>query len=301
LSRTGGILSFRDVGICLGRQPIVNDISFELHSGGWYGLVGVNGCGKTTIMRAALGLLRPVAGCVRLFGVEPPPAPGRVGVTFGPRLAHPQRRARTELWLRIAALRGSRVDLDRAWEQTGLVNRRLCCGDLSLGQAQRLAVVSALIGRPDLVVLDEPTVGLDVTAVDWLREQLQDYVAAGGCAWVSSHDLAEVERCADEVIVVSNGAVVHQGSVTSLVGTETVNVALSSSEPELLRLVLDEAGIGFSQRQNGAITAHGWAPSELGWLLARRQVPLLEMRRDVQTLESSLRELLAHSGSQTEQ
>jgi ABC-2 type transport system ATP-binding protein len=290
------VLSFQDVAICLGRQPIVEGISFELRSGGWYGLVGVNGCGKTTIMRAAFGLLRPVAGRVQLLGAAPPPTPGRVGMSFGPRLVHPQRRARTELWLRIGALGGSKADLDSAWEQTGLVNKQLRCGELSLGQAQRLAVVSALVGRPDLLVLDEPTVGLDVTAVDWLRQQLRDYVTAGGCAWVSCHDLSEVERSADEVLVVNNGAVAHQGPVASMVGPETVNVAVRSSEPELLRRVLIDNEIGFREHSDGLITARGWSPTELGWLLARRQVPLMEMTDATQTLEGSLRELLALSG-----
>ncbi|MEU1744869.1 ATP-binding cassette domain-containing protein [Micromonospora arida] len=271
------LLALDAVTVGMKSRTILSEVSLRLTPGGWFGLVGPNGCGKTTLMRAALGLLRPLAGTVRLAGT-PPPYPTRwASASFGPRLTHPRRRVRTELRLRVSAIGGDRSDLDRAWADTGLTDSRVCCGDLSLGQAQRLAVATALVGQPRLLVLDEPTVGLDAGAVHWLRNRLRRYAAAGGCVWVSSHDLHEVERSADEIAVLGQGRLAYAGPVAGFVGERAVAVHLRSSEPDLLRRVLAQSGARFSEEPDLGVTVHDGDAAQLGRLLAAHQVPLLSM------------------------
>jgi ABC-2 type transport system ATP-binding protein len=286
------VLALAGVRVTLGGQAILDGVSLRLRPGGWYGLLGPNGCGKTTLMRVALGLLRPAAGLVSLCGQQPPGRPGTVAASFGPRLLHPRRRAWTEVSLRVRALGGDRRAVHAAWEETGLADTRVRCGDLSLGQAQRLAVVCALAGAPRLVVLDEPTVGLDAAALPWLRERLAAFVAGGGCAWVSSHDLAEVERCADQVTVLHAGRVAYDGPVSTLTGADDA-LRLRSSQPDLLRTVLVEAGLPHQRYSDGSATVFGRTAVEVGRLLAARSVPLVSMYEERRSLDSSLRDLLA--------
>jgi ABC-2 type transport system ATP-binding protein len=285
------VLALDAVTVGVGQRPILSDVTVRLTAGGWFGLVGPNGCGKTTLMRAALGLLRPYAGTVSLLGAAPPYRAGVAAASFGPRLHHPRRRAYTELWLRISALGGDRADLRTAWAQTGLTDTRVCCGDLSLGQAQRLAVVVALLHRPRLVVLDEPTVGLDAGSLTWLRDRLRAYVADGGCVWVSSHDLHEVERSADEIAVLHGGSLAYAGPMAGLVGDRPTTVRLRSSDPGLLARVLVTSGRSFTDTAPGEVVVYGCEPVQLGRLLAEHQVPLVSMSTPQMDLRSVLDEL----------
>jgi ABC-2 type transport system ATP-binding protein len=285
----GPVLEMSGLSAAIGGRIILDGVSARLFRGRWYGLVGQNGCGKTTLMRVALGLLRPRAGTVRLLGAGLPAQSGAVGVCFGPRGFHPHRRVRTEVRLRVWGLGGDDQAADAAWAETGLRDPRVRCGDLSLGQAQRLSVVCALAMSPPLVVLDEPTTGLDAHAVPWLRERLAAYVADGGCLWVSSHDLAEVERSADQILVLHQGGVAYDGPVSGLAGPPEVHVR--SSEPELLAKTLEAAGVEYRADGDGAVLS-GRGAAEIGRLLADRCVPLTHMSEHVLGLDGSLRALL---------
>lgn len=285
----GPVLEMSGVSAAIGGRAILDDVSARLFRGRWYGLVGQNGSGKTTLMRVALGLLRARAGTVRLLGAGLPAAPGTVGVCFVPRGFHPHRRVVTELRLRVRGLGGDDRVAEAAWAETGLRDQRIRCGDLSLGQAQRLSVVCALAMSPPLVVLDEPTTGLDAHAVPWLRERLSSYVAGGGCLWVSSHDLAEVERSADQILVLHHGAVAYDGPVGGLAGPPRVRVR--SSEPELLAKTLESAGVEYRADGDAALLS-GRDAAEVGRLLADRCVPLTHMSEQVTGLDGSLRALL---------
>jgi ABC-2 type transport system ATP-binding protein len=287
------VLTLTDLTVGIRQRPILSNVSLNLAAGAWYGLVGPNGCGKTTLMRASLGLLRPTTGTVRLCGAAPPYRAGWVAASFGPRLAHPRRRAHTELWLRISALGGNRADLDTAWAETGLPDKQVCCGDLSLGQAQRLAIVTALVNRPRLVILDEPTVGLDAASVGWLRHRLREFVTDGGCVWVSSHDLDEVEHSADQIAVLSGGSLAYAGSVAGLIGNRSHTVQLRSTDPERLKRVLSTAGTVFVHNESNNVTVYGCDAASLGGLLATHQVPLLSMTTPQVGLQTVLDDLYA--------
>jgi ABC-2 type transport system ATP-binding protein len=284
------VVDLADIAVRVGRRLVVQQLSLRLAAGSWHGLVGANGSGKTTVMRAALGLVRPTAGRVRLFGAPAPARPGLVGVSFGPRLLHPARRVRAELALRVAAVGGGPADLEAAWAHTGLTDRRLRCGALSLGQAQRVSVTCALVGSPRLLVLDEPTVGLDVGGVDWLRERLADLVSSGGCVWVSSHDLSEVERAADDVTVLDAGRVRYAGPTHGLLGSSDV-VRVASSRPEALRRALAAAGVAYVVDGAAGVVVRGAAPHVVGEVLAREGVPVVAMSVERTTLDLALRGL----------
>ena len=131
------------------------------------------------------------------------------------------------------------------------------CGDLSLGQAQRLAIVTALVARPRLVVLDEPTVGLDTASLSWLRGRLREFVADGGSVWMSSHDLDEVEHSADEIAVLSGGSLAYAGPVAGLVGDRSTTVQLHSSDPAHLRRVLEAAGKAYVVGDQHEVIVYG--------------------------------------------
>jgi ABC-2 type transport system ATP-binding protein len=199
---------------------------------------------------------------------------------------------RAELWLRICGAGGDRHAADRAWEETGLPHARAQCGDLSLGQAQRLAIVCALAMAPRLVVLDEPNAGLDPGALAWLRDRLSAYVASGGCAWVSSHDLHVVARSACSVTILSNGQVTHHGAVACPAGPGTRAVRLRSSRPALLLETLANRAIRYRADGDG-VTVFGESAEDIGRLLAGQGIPLTFMAEERPGLDDRLAGLLA--------
>jgi ABC-2 type transport system ATP-binding protein len=273
MPRGEAVLELSEVCARIGNRYVLRDVSARLVSGAWYGLAGPNGSGKTTLMRAALGLLRPVKGTVRLFGKLPPVRPGMVGVAFGPRNFHPRRKASTELSLRVRGLGGDKEAEARAWADSGLDDARARCGDLSLGQSQRLSIACALALAPPLLVLDEPSTGLDATAVDWLRNRLMAHVREGGCVWVSTHDLGELGRCADEIMVLDKGTMVCQGPIETGTGE---SVRIRSTSTASLVEALESEGIQY-RHDDDAVVTEGASPERIGKLLAARGVPVTMM------------------------
>ncbi|MEV4422572.1 ATP-binding cassette domain-containing protein [Patulibacter sp. NPDC049589] len=183
-----------------------DDVSFSAGSGRVTGLVGRNGAGKSTCLRGLLGLVAATSGSARVFGAaypDVPDGPRRVGVTMDGLGAQP--RLRGEQHLRIAAARlgveharlerlGATVGLDRT-----ALRRRI--KNYSTGMRQRLALATALLTDPELLVLDEPTNGLDPDGVRWVRRLLRGFAAEGRTVLIASHHLAELEQAVDDVVV----------------------------------------------------------------------------------------------------
>jgi ABC-2 type transport system ATP-binding protein len=188
----------------------VDDLSFDIRPGAVTGFLGPNGAGKTTTLRILLGLAEATAGTATIFGrpyddLDDPL--GTVGAVLDTAAGfHPWRTGRQHLRI-IAAAAG--INGDRINEVLRLVgladaaNRRV--GGYSLGMRQRLGIASALLGRPRLLILDEPANGLDPQGIRWLRDLLRDYVRDGNSVLVSSHLLYEVAQTVDDVVIIAHG------------------------------------------------------------------------------------------------
>jgi ABC-2 type transport system ATP-binding protein len=201
-----------------GGRTVVDDLSFDLAAGRITGFVGPNGAGKSTTMRMMVGLARPDAGEVTYGGSHFADLrdPARtVGVVLDARAMHPGRSARHHLraLAALSALPGARVDevlhlvgLDAAADQR--------VGGFSLGMRQRLAIAGALLGEPEVLMLDEPANGLDPDGIRWLRSMLTSFAADGGTVFVSSHYIAELATFAHDLVVVGDGRLVTAEPLT---------------------------------------------------------------------------------------
>jgi ABC-2 type transport system ATP-binding protein len=207
----------------------VTDLSFSLQAGQVLGLLGPNGAGKTTTLRMLMGLIAPTAGEIRIFGhrIRPgAPVLSRVGAFVeGPGfLPHLSGMANLQLYWRATGRPEADARFELALEVAGLgsdVHRRV--RTYSHGMRQRLAIAQAMLGLPELLVLDEPTNGLDPPQIREMREVLQRYADTGRTVLISSHLLAEVEQTCSHVVLMARGRLVAQGPVSELVGrAETI-------------------------------------------------------------------------------
>jgi ABC-2 type transport system ATP-binding protein len=204
--------------------PAVADLSFTMPRGATWGLLGGNGAGKTTTIAMLLGLLVPTSGRILALGHDMATdrfaALARMNFS-SPYVALPHRLSVAENLRVYAHLYGvkraeARIrDLAEQLQLTDLLDRP--AGELSAGQKTRVALAKALINRPDLLLLDEPTASLDPDTGDWVRSWLERYRAETGCAiLLASHNMGEVERLCDHVLMLKQGSVVDSGSPAAL-------------------------------------------------------------------------------------
>jgi ABC-2 type transport system ATP-binding protein len=200
----------------------VNDLSFSLERGTVTGFLGPNGAGKTTTLRLLLGLADPSAGTALIQGRRYAELdnPARVvGAVLESGDFHPGRSGRDHL--RVLAAAGA-IDAARVDEVLGIVGltdagaRRVMT--YSLGMRQRLGLAGALLGEPELLVLDEPANGLDPAGVHWLRSVLRSFADRGGTVLVSSHLLAEVAQSVDRIVVIDRGHIVADAPLDEIIG-----------------------------------------------------------------------------------
>ena len=226
-------LELDGVSKSFGAKRALRGVSFSLPQGSALGLLGPNGAGKTTALRMLLGFSRPDEGSVTLHGMPPAEAGSRVGVGYLPeRLTLPGRmsvRRFLELHATLAGLSGAERnrDIDEVLEQTGIADR---AGDriagLSKGLAQRLGFAQAFLGRPRLLLLDEPNSGLDPIGVRDARDWIQTARQRGCSLLVSSHVLSEIERTCDQVAILHEGNIAASGEIADIVrGNESLEDA----------------------------------------------------------------------------
>ena len=226
-----------------GGEFAVNDLSFRVERNQVLGLLGPNGAGKTTTLRMLMGLIHPDAGEIRIFGhrVTPgAPVLSRLGsFVEGPGfLPHLSGRANLELYWRATGRPAEDAHLEEAVEIAGLgaaLDRPV--RTYSQGMRQRLAIAQAMLGLPDLLVLDEPTNGLDPPQIAEMRRVLTRYAADGRTVIVSSHLLAEVEQTCTHVVVMQRGRLVAAGPVGELLGSAAANGARGRLEDVFLNLI----------------------------------------------------------------
>ncbi len=207
-----------------GKKTVVDDLSFNLAAGHITGFVGPNGAGKSTTMRMMVGLARPDHGTVTYGGVDYAELrdPARtVGVVLDARAMHPGRSARNHL-LAMAAM--SSLAETRVEEVLHLVGLDAAAGQrvggFSLGMRQRLAIAGALLGDPEVLMLDEPANGLDPDGIRWLRTMLTGFADEGRTVFVSSHFIAELATFAHDLVVVGNGRLITAEPLTDTLGRD---------------------------------------------------------------------------------
>jgi ABC-2 type transport system ATP-binding protein len=204
-----------------GRALAVDDISFTASAGRVTGFLGPNGAGKSTTMRIMVGLTRPTSGTVTIDGrrFADLPNPGRdVGVLLDASAQHAGRTGREILVLAQQVMGLPRARVEEMLELVSLTpdeaSRRV--GAYSLGMRQRLGIATALIGDPEVLILDEPANGLDPAGIRWMRDLLRGYADRGGTVLLSSHLLHEIEVIADDIVMIGLGRIVSQGTKTDL-------------------------------------------------------------------------------------
>jgi ABC-2 type transport system ATP-binding protein len=222
------------------RSPAVTDLSVALEAGTITGFLGPNGAGKTTTLRMILGLVAPTSGRALVFDhryAELPRAALRIGPVLEAADFHPGRSGRDHL-----RMLGQAVDLpdSRADEVMRLVELGDAVGQrvkgYSLGRRQRLGLAAALLGDPELLILDEPANGLDPEGVRWLRDFLHSLAAEGRTVLISSHVLAEVAQTVDRVLIISRSRLVLSSPLAVLTARAGCAVRVRSGDPQQPRL-----------------------------------------------------------------
>jgi ABC-2 type transport system ATP-binding protein len=235
-------VSVRDLSKRFGRVLAADGLTFDVPAGQVTGFLGPNGAGKTTTLRMLLGLVTPTSGEALIGGhrYADLPAPRRmVGAVLEATGFHPGRRARAHLRILAQVSGVPRDRVDAVLDQVGLstdAGRRV--GGYSLGMRQRLGLAAALLGDPQVLILDEPGNGLDPAGMAWLRGLLRDLAAEGRTVLISSHVLAEVAQTVDRVLIVNRGRLRYAGPLAGLAGADG-----ASLESAFLRLTGTDAGV----------------------------------------------------------
>jgi ABC-2 type transport system ATP-binding protein len=259
----------------------VRDLSFRVEKGQVLGLLGPNGAGKTTTLRMLMGLIKPDAGEIRVFGhaIRPgAPVLSRVGafVEGAGFLPHLSGRENLELYWQATGRPPEDAHLDEALEIAGLGDALArAVRTYSQGMRQRLAIAQAMLGLPDLLILDEPTNGLDPPQIREMRKVMIRYAAAGRTVIVSSHLLAEVEQSCTHLVVMDRGRLIQAGPVDEIVGSgDTLLVGLAADVPDpLVEKVAALPGVASAVRTEGGLLVRLASPAEPVSAPGRRAEP----------------------------
>jgi ABC-2 type transport system ATP-binding protein len=243
-----------------GAQLAVNDLNLQVPEAGVYGFLGPNGAGKTTAIRMLLGLIRPDAGAVRLFGESltkrRQSLMRRVGALVESPSLYPHLTGRENLEVTRRLLGAPRALIDQALATINLTrdaHRRV--REYSLGMRQRLGLALALLNKPELLILDEPTNGLDPAGIHEMRDLLRRLPAESGVTiFLSSHLLSEVEQLASHIGIIHQGRLLFQGTFTELRAKQKAQLIVGVSQPERASHCLITAGWSVETRSDGLLT-----------------------------------------------
>ena len=291
-------IEIQNLSKSFGAVHAVRDLSFDVAAGRVTGFLGPNGAGKSTTLRMVLGLIRPTGGTATVHGTrydELPDPSSRVGAMLEDTSFHPGRSGRDHL--RVLAAAGGhpmgRVDeLIDLVELRGAEKRRV--KGYSQGMRQRLAIASALIGDPDVLILDEPTNGLDPNGIRWLRGLMRDKASEGKTVLVSSHLLAEVQQAVDDVVVIAQGELRARGPLDEVLGGDGAEGAteivtdVRSPYPDHLRESLRRRG--YQVDPGGSpqdLVVRGAEPEQVGIAAAEDGLTLYRLTPRTRSLEDT--------------
>ncbi|HET9509487.1 MAG TPA: ABC transporter ATP-binding protein [Gaiellaceae bacterium] len=284
-----------------GRTQAVKDLSFRVDPGTITGFLGPNGAGKSTTLRAILGLVHQDEGSARVLGVpyrQLDRPLHRVGAVLEASEVHPGRTGRNHLRVLAAAagLPRSRVEDVLALVELSTAAKRRVKG-YSLGMRQRLGLASALLGDPEVLVLDEPANGLDPAGIRWLRDFLRSLAAEGRTILVSSHVLAEVAQTVDRVVIIHRGTLIRQATVPEVLASAQGATRVRSPEAGRLHELLAAQGGAVTAVGDGTLAAD-LPPERVGEVAAANGIVLHELTVERATLEEVFLEL---TGGETTQ
>jgi ABC-2 type transport system ATP-binding protein len=292
----------------------VDDLSFALERGTVTGFLGPNGAGKTTTLRMLLHLVGPTAGQALVFGgsyqdLERPAS--RVGAVLEAADFHPGRSGHDHLFSLALALghsgggnwflgreRAARQRVDAVLELVELssAGRRRVSG-YSLGMRQRLGLAGALLGDPELLILDEPANGLDPEGVRWLRDFMRSFAADGKTVFVSSHVLAEVAQTVDDVIIINKGRLVTISPLAQLAARRTGAVRVRAPGAHKLQAKLEAEGLHATLLDGDELLVEGAPSARVGEIAYQAGIPLHELVSESSSLEDVFLELTAKEPS----
>ena len=284
-----------------GEVLAVDDLSFALEPGTITGFLGPNGAGKTTTLRMLLGLAAPTKGRALVFQqpyaeIEHPAL--RIGAVLEATDFHPGRSGRDHLRMlgQAVGVPDSRADEVLALVELRDAGRRRV-KSYSLGMRQRLGLAAALLGEPDLLVLDEPANGLDPEGVRWLRDFLRAFASGGRTVLVSSHVLAEVAQTVDQVLIISHGRLVIESSLEDLTARVGGAVRVRSADSSQLAAALSREDLKTTQRDDHVLFVAGTTSERVGEIAFASGIPIHELVTEGSSLEEIFLELTTETQS----
>jgi ABC-2 type transport system ATP-binding protein len=276
-----------------GDKLAVDDLTFDVRPGIVTGFLGPNGAGKSTTMRMILGLDAPTAGSVLIDGkrYRDLPAPlEHVGAMLEARAIHTGRSAYNHL-LAMAQTHG--IPRSRVGEVIDLVGlqdvARKRAGGFSLGMGQRLGIASALLGDPQILILDEPANGLDPEGILWIRTLLKNLAAEGRTVFLSSHLMSEIAQTADHLVVIGRGRLIADKSVDEVVAQASLEAAVHVRSPQAAELAeaLARPSVKVERLGSELLVVHGLSSRAIGEAAAHAGLVLHELTPQQTTLEEA--------------
>lgn len=275
-----------------GEKIAVDDLSFTVRPGAVTGFLGPNGAGKSTTMRMLVGLDCPTSGRIsvggKLYSALPDPL-RHVGVMLDARAVHPGRSAYHHL-LAVARTHGlpsTRVDV--VLEMVGLTSvAHKRAGSFSLGMSQRLGIATALLGDPEVLVLDEPVNGLDPDGVLWIRETLSSLAKEGRTVFLSSHLMSELSLIAEDLVVIGQGRLLAAGTVDDIVGSVAPTTThVVSPDAGSLAAAIQGPDVSVTSTDRQTLVVQGRSAREIGTIAAAEGITLFELTTRRVSLEEA--------------
>jgi ABC-2 type transport system ATP-binding protein len=286
---TAAAIETRGVSKRFGRVQAVSDLSFEAHAGRVTGFLGPNGAGKSTTLRMLLGLIGTDGGDASFGGrryTELEHASRHVGAVLENASFHPGRTGRNHLRVLAAAGEHPAARVGEVLDQVGLADaadRRV--KGYSMGMRQRLAIAAALLGDPEVLILDEPTNGLDPPGIRWMRDLVRYEAGRGRAVLISSHLLSEVAQSVDDVVVISRGRLRGSGTLAAVLGGDEPVTRVRARDGDRLAALLRERGAAVEA--GDALIVRGARPEEVGEIAAEHRVALSELGVVSRSLEEA--------------
>jgi ABC-2 type transport system ATP-binding protein len=293
-------IEIRDLHKRFGRVNAVNGLSFDVEPGRVTAFLGPNGAGKSTTLRALLGLVHPTGGTATFDGrrYEELERPSKhVGAVLEDTGFYPGRTARNHL--RVLAVTGEHPAgrVDEVLATVGLsepANRRV--KGYSMGMRQRLSIAGALLGDPEVLILDEPTNGLDPPGISWMRGLLREQADKGRTVLVSSHLLAEVAQSVDDVVVIAKGELKGRGTLEEVLGgVDGPATVVRAKDPERLESFLRSHGYEV-ERERDQLIVTGVTPEQIGEVAAEQRIVLTHLAPRSRSLEDAFFNLTEERG-----